>query len=203
MVKQIDVEKLSDDTDCTFLPRKGVIVPDSLWKEMLHRIHSSHLGIVKCKSMVRDDSLYSICAVNNKIITRNLLWRLKLHPGLDRLHQLICLIFKGHSYFLCVDRFSKWSETWKSYKWEQSINLSRWTKIYICHQVITRPYLLKRKPKKTISETTKAKHRVWLIDYIVFYAVSAIFRIYNGVVKKERKLKGTKVLKNSTGMNIL
>ena len=43
----------------------------------------------------------------------------------------------------------------------------------------------------------------WLIDYIVFYAVSAIFRIYNGVVKKERKLKGTKVLKNSTGMNIL
>ena len=60
-------------------------------------------------------------------------------------------------------------------------------------------FIKKKTPKDNLRDNkSKAPSMIdWLIDYIVFYAVSAIFRIYNGVVKKERKLKGTKVLKNS------
>jgi hypothetical protein len=31
-----------------------IVVPTSLQKEMLDKIHESHLGIVKCKSRARD-----------------------------------------------------------------------------------------------------------------------------------------------------
>ncbi|XP_062604074.1 uncharacterized protein K02A2.6-like [Saccostrea cucullata] len=101
-----------------------IIVPSTLRKEMLDRIHSSHLGTVKCKSRARE-TLYwpgmtssiqevvercSICALNSKSNPKEPMLETETPSRPWSIISTNLFDFKGHSYLVCVDHFSKWPE---------------------------------------------------------------------------------------------
>lgn len=101
-----------------------LIIPKELRNEMLDKIHSSHLGMVKCKSRAREVLFWpsmnsdieekvsrcAICAVNQPqnpkepLIPTEIPDRPWSKIGVDLFE------FKGQHYLMSVDYFSKWPE---------------------------------------------------------------------------------------------
>ena len=78
-----------------------VIVPASLWKEMLNLIHFGiHLGILKCP----------ICVFNSKMNPKEPLMENETRSRPWSITSAALFEFQGYSYLLCVDHFSKWPE---------------------------------------------------------------------------------------------
>ena len=77
-----------------------VIVSAILWKEMLNRIQSSHLRIIKCP----------ICALNSKINSMETLMEFETTSRPWSIISAALFDFQRNSYLLCVDHFSKWPE---------------------------------------------------------------------------------------------
>jgi hypothetical protein len=104
-----------------------IVVPKSLQKEMLDKIHESHLGIVKCKSRARDvlfwigmaqdieDRVKSceICAKHQNVNAKEPM----IMPEIpDRPWSKIAadlFEYQSQHYLLVVDYFSKWPEVLK------------------------------------------------------------------------------------------
>jgi hypothetical protein len=104
-----------------------IVVPKSLQKEMLDKIHESHLGIVKCKSRARDvlfwigmaqdieDRVKSceICAKHQNVNAKEPM----IMPEIpDRPWSIIAadlFEYQSQHYLLVVDYFSKWPEVLK------------------------------------------------------------------------------------------
>ncbi|KAK3108757.1 hypothetical protein FSP39_014959 [Pinctada imbricata] len=101
-----------------------LIIPTQLRKEMLDIVHSSHLGIVKCKSRARDimywpgmitriEEIVSecpICAVHQR---QNEKEPLLVTETPDRPWSIIsCDLFElhGNHYLITIDHYSKWPE---------------------------------------------------------------------------------------------
>lgn len=101
-----------------------LVIPQTCRKEMLARIHESHLGIVKCKAMAREVMFWpsmgsyiediiskcSICATHQRQNPRE---SLIPHKIPDRPWSKIAMDlfeFNGHQYLLSVDFYSKWPE---------------------------------------------------------------------------------------------
>ena len=101
-----------------------LIIPKDLRNEMLDKIHSSHLGMVKCKSRAREVLIWpsmnsdieekvsrcAICALNQPqnpkepLIPTEIPDRPWSKIGVDLFE------FKGQHYLMSVDYFSKWPE---------------------------------------------------------------------------------------------
>ncbi|XP_033731071.1 uncharacterized protein K02A2.6-like [Pecten maximus] len=101
-----------------------IIVPKTLRREMLKTIHSSHLGIVKCKSRAREllywpgmsseiedtVSKCSTCATNSR---KNPKEPLIMTGNPNRPWSVISadiFEFQGHNYLVTIDHYSKWPE---------------------------------------------------------------------------------------------
>ena len=101
-----------------------IIVPQGMRSEMLQRIHSSHLGIVKCKSRAREslfwpgmstqiEELISKCATCVTESKKNPKEPLMETETADRPHAIVSadlMDFQGHTYLVTVDHFSSWPE---------------------------------------------------------------------------------------------
>ena len=101
-----------------------IIVPHSLRAEMLDRIHSSHLGIVKCKSRAREtlywpgmtsqiEDLVSKCTICVMEYRQNSKEPLMETETPDRPWSIISadlFDLHGHAYLITVDHYSKWPE---------------------------------------------------------------------------------------------
>ena len=104
-----------------------LIVPQSMRKEMLDRIHESHQGIVKCKQRARDilfwpgmssqiEDKVSKCSVCNQFQRAQPREPMIIHEPPDRPWSKIgCDLFEfnGVHYLLSVDYYSKWIEVAK------------------------------------------------------------------------------------------
>ncbi|XP_033749269.1 uncharacterized protein K02A2.6-like [Pecten maximus] len=101
-----------------------IIVPRTLRCEILKTIHSSHLGIVKCKSRAREllywpgmsseiedtVSKCSTCATNSR---KNPKEPLLMTENPNRPWSVISadiFEFQGHNYLVTIDHYSKWPE---------------------------------------------------------------------------------------------
>ena len=101
-----------------------LIVPQSMRKEMLDRIHESHQGIVKCKQRARDilfwpgmssqiEDKVSKCSVCNQFQRAQPREPMIIHEPPDRpWSKIVCGLFEfnGVHYLLSVDYYSKWIE---------------------------------------------------------------------------------------------
>ncbi|XP_033745588.1 uncharacterized protein K02A2.6-like [Pecten maximus] len=104
-----------------------LVVPRTLRPEMLKIIHSSHLGIVKCKSRARDtlfwpgmssevEDVVSKCSVCAQHINRNPKEPLVETEIPNRPWSIVSadiFEYKGQNYLLSVDHYSKWPEVAK------------------------------------------------------------------------------------------
>lgn len=101
-----------------------IIVPTKLRSDMLHRIHESHLGVVKCKQRAREVlywpgmttqieevvAVCSVCATYNRANMREPMMETEcpdrpwVKVGVDLFE------FGGSHYIVCVDYYSKWPE---------------------------------------------------------------------------------------------
>lgn len=101
-----------------------LIVPKSLRSDMLHIIHSSHLGISKCKSRAREIlhwpgmsseiedfvSKCSTCALNQRQNSKEPLLETETPSRRWSIVSSDILDFKGSNYLVTIDHFSKWPE---------------------------------------------------------------------------------------------
>ena len=101
-----------------------LIVPTSLRKEMLNIIHSSHLGIVKCKSRAREVLYWpgmssqiedliakcEICAQHQRMNSKEPLLETETPSRPWSIVSTDLLEFKGSNYLVVVDHYSKWPE---------------------------------------------------------------------------------------------
>ena len=99
---------------------RKIIVPQGMRSEMLQRIHSSHLGIVKCKSHAREslfwpgmstqiEELISKCATCVTESKKNPIEPLMETETADRPYAIVSadlMDFQGHTYLVTVDHFS-------------------------------------------------------------------------------------------------
>ncbi|XP_039291150.1 uncharacterized protein K02A2.6-like [Nilaparvata lugens] len=109
------------DKDCLMLGNR-IVIPVSLRKLILTELHSSHLGVVKMKSMARsyvwwpniDSEIEEIakscklcyeCKSNPPKVTSA--WKWPAAPG-HRIHIDHCGPIKGKYYLLITDAYSKW-----------------------------------------------------------------------------------------------
>lgn len=104
-----------------------LIIPKKLRNEMLEIIHSSHLGIVKCKSRAREVLFWpsmnsdieekvskcAICAVNQPMNPKEPLIPSEVPDRPWSKIGVDIFEFKGHHYLISVDYFSKWPEVSK------------------------------------------------------------------------------------------
>ena len=102
-----------------------MVIPEKLHKQVLRELHSSHLGIVRMKSIARlhvwwphiDSDIESCtkeclpCQENHRNPSRASahLWEQASKPW-ERLHLDFAGPFQGHMWFILVDAFSKWPE---------------------------------------------------------------------------------------------
>ena len=116
--------ELTIHNDC-ILRGLRVVIPEKLRKDVLTEIHSSHLGIVRMKSIARlhvwwphiDSDIESCtkeclpCQENHRNPNRAPphLWEQALKPW-ERLHLDFAGPFQGHMWFILVDAFTKWPE---------------------------------------------------------------------------------------------
>ena len=113
--------------DGLLLKAQKLIVPQSMRKEMLDRIHESHQGIVKCKQRARDilfwpgvssqiEDKVSKCSVCNQFQRAQPREPMIIQEPPDRPWSKIgCDLFEfnGVHYLLSVDYYSKWIEVAK------------------------------------------------------------------------------------------
>lgn len=101
-----------------------LIIPRSMRRDMLNIIHSSHLGISKCKSRAREIihwpgmssdiedfvSKCSTCAINQRQNSKEPLLETETPSRPWSIVSSDILEFKGKNYLLTVDHYSKWPE---------------------------------------------------------------------------------------------
>jgi hypothetical protein len=107
--------------DGLIMKNKRIVIPNSLRKEMLEKVHYGHAGIEKCRSRARDvmywpgintdiSNMISKCIVCNDHRNRN---QKEPHELPDRPWQKIgvdLFELEGHKYVLLVDYYSKFFE---------------------------------------------------------------------------------------------
>lgn len=119
-----------------------VVIPTKYRKQILHELHTGHLGIVKMKNLARSicwwpeidkhlDTVTKSCTncnltKNNPSKCDTHIWEPATSP-FQRIHIDFAGPFKGHNFLILVDAFSKWPEVhlMKNITTETTINKLR------------------------------------------------------------------------------